>query len=219
MCCASPSSAATLNIEEVNIQPTNWAAVVISGSSLATTSVQLGQGSPVVNHSALGIVISNSALTTFTFDVAVYKKDQAWNPATMGPIVNVSYSADIVMNPSVTFAPILFQNGNVYAPANAFFIQPVQTGVPQGIGNSLGIAEFGKSYGPGPAHPDFSPGASLIMTGVGIRRGAFGGGASIRLANYHATLTGIPEPSSWAVVATAVCFLPYWRRFQRRRFT
>src|SRR3954471_3006986 len=164
---AGSVSASMLTLADTSMQPTNWS--VISKFNTVTISSDL-----IVNEGALKVSTSSQLWA------AVYKTDLSWVPAQLGSMLNIAGSTDVVVNSGVTFAPVLIQNGNIYAPPGVppYFIEPQNFNVNQGLSWNIPIGTFGKEVGNGPGTPDFSTGASPIFFGIAGRRDA--GGATYR---------------------------------------
>ncbi len=169
----------TLSIIDHDMRPADWAVI----NKLSPVSIS---DSSFVNTEAL------SCVANAQFYSAIYRKTPVWTYAQYGGITNIALSADFFLDQNFPiFSPVLVQGQNVYAPPGAYYQQPGESGVSQGLSWSLPISLFGREIGTGPGVPDFSLGAPDIQFALAVRRDA--GGARFRFGNISFTITGEKE--------------------------
>jgi hypothetical protein len=171
--------------------------------------------SSFVNTEALRCTVSGQVYSV------IFRKNPTWNPATLGSILTISLSADFFLTQQpVSFAPVLVQGQNVYAPPGVppYYQEPANFNTPQGLSWSLPISLYGREMGTGPGVPDFSPGAMPIQFGIAARRDA--GGATFYFGKVNFNISGakeIPEPMSGLQLGLALAALTPFRATRRFR--
>ena len=145
----------------------------------------------------------------------------SYNPVTQGAIADIDFSADLFLfnggdSGAVGYGALLSQGGTVYIAGFGTTTTPFWIGFSL---SDLTASNFSKLSGAGPVTPDFSATGGVIQlgyfasNGTGIARST---STLSGLDNWSVTVTtAVPEPGTYALLATGLIGLLVRRRMIR----
>ena len=147
-------------------------------------------------------------------------------PSTEGAISQITYSFDLMLTDggesgAVGYGLVILQNGTYYRQAGSTLttIEPVRNVWVGHASSTLTTGDFSPILGIG-AQPDFSTGGAPISFGYFASNGTADSqptGTSSGIDNWSVTISAVPEPTSFAMLAAGLALLGFGSRLLPRR--
>jgi hypothetical protein len=204
--CLLPISALALNqsnFSDNTFNPADWQLTIAWEFNPGTTTASFQQMASGGNAGSFGRVNMTSRAPNA---VALMHQGSVYDPSVQGPIASIMAGADLRTPGSTTYRPLIFQGGNYFYGIWAMGVSS-STWTPFAFGNNVLTED--RFIGVGAANslsPDFSATGEPIQFGFMVDHGTTFSTRTTDLGvdNWQVTITTVPEPSAWALLAVAV---------------